>query len=170
MRRTSLAVQQFPCYVTAGGSGSIPHWRAKILCDQKKCIKPKFLKNLILWGVTSFTLSLLFLHTWPYSCFFPSVLKCFLPLRTHRFFSRFRNYLLLSKALPHHSAGLAFRVLPREPAGLQPVGSQRVGHSWGLSAHTRLSSIDRKLLWVRDCPKPHSASWLCDTVSVSITN
>lgn len=45
MHRTSLAVQQFLCYFSAGGSGSIPHWRTKILCDQKKMYKTKILKK-----------------------------------------------------------------------------------------------------------------------------
>ena len=127
-----------------------------------------FFKNLILWEVTGFTISLLFLYTWPCSCFFfPQCLKCFFPVRTHPFLSRFRNYLLLSKALPHHSAASHFRVLPREPGGLQPIGSQRIRHNW---AHTHSCPLDREFLWVRDCPKPHSASRLCDTVSFNIAN
>ena len=45
----------------------------------------------------------------------------------------------LEKEMVTHSVTLAWEIpWTEEPDGLQSVGSQRVGHSWGLSTHAHL--------------------------------
>ena len=51
------------------------------------------------------------------------------------------------KGMVTHSSILAWRIpWPEKPEGLQPVGSQRVGHNWVVNTHTHTHTHTHKVI------------------------